>query len=733
MIQTKMIKNVLALVAVAFLVFSLNGCGGSAALANKTDSAVTKTVGAGETWVVSETTELGSLVVGDGALIKAPEGSSLSLTVDGVETGQILVTTEGVDTKIAPGTYQGDVILTVTESNPVEFQGLTFPLRQALYLDDTGIVSGKSVMAAVSGEPKTASDLDDITIQSSGECFNGIYVAGGEYTLKNIDITLTGNGRTDMIGYGSAIYTTGENTRLVLDGANIHNKGVVRTAAIAAGGSSLIVKNSTLTALDGILPEDYVPSADLAQMRGGFPVGGSLGNARATNLLGENTRATYINSEISAEGWGVLSSDNCTTPSLTVINCQVDIDGNIGGYGTYAIGDAKETFLGCDFNVAYDVSTLKGGYLVYDDSTPQAVSKLNTELELGLTQGELDAIPSKSSVINSDRFGIMCTGSGTVEIGGGTVFNTGETLFLNKGGSVDFKVDGADGAELNARNGIIFQMMDNDDPGPTGKPYTEPTEAPEKDEDWDLTATADASTATFSNIELVGDFYNAIGWGKAASSGGGMSGGAPGGMSGGAPEGMAPGGGMPGGSGGEMPGGQGGAPGEGMAAGGPPSGGMPSGTGGEMPGGSEMAAGGPSGGMPGGSGGGMAGGMGSGGGSGKNMALTFDNAVITGVITSSEAHHLKPELNMNADEYLLFGVVTNMAHPAINNGVIVSLENGSSWTVTGTSYLNKLTVDAGSSITAPSGYQLAMTVDGVTKKIGAGDYQGEIMLTVTKE
>jgi hypothetical protein len=92
----------------------------------------------------------------------------------------------------------------------------------------------------------------------------------------------------------------GTNTRLVVDGANINNHGVVRTAVIANGGSNVIVKNSTIKTMDGVLPEDYVPSTDLAQMRGGFPTGGSLGNCRATNLLGVNTQVTYINSSIAA-------------------------------------------------------------------------------------------------------------------------------------------------------------------------------------------------------------------------------------------------------------------------------------------------------------------------------------------------------------------------------------------------------------------------------------------------
>jgi hypothetical protein len=43
---------------------------------------------------------------------------------------------------------------------------------------------------------------------------------------------------------------------------------------------------------------------------------------------------------------------------------------------------------------------LKGGFLFYGDSTPQAVAQLNTDLNLGLTDKELKAIRNKNTIIN---------------------------------------------------------------------------------------------------------------------------------------------------------------------------------------------------------------------------------------------------------------------------------------------------------------------------------------------
>jgi hypothetical protein len=147
-----------------------------------------------------------------------------------------------------------------------------------------------------------------------------------------------------------------------------------------------------------------------------------------------------------------------------------------------------------------------------------------------------------------------------------------------------------------------------------------------------------------------------------------------------------------------MPGGEGGAPG---GAGGPP---------------------GAAGGMPGGAPGG-----------GTSMVFTpvtdaNGNYVVIGqkkydlyegVITSKNATYL--------------GDLINTPASAVNNGVIVSLTNGSVWTVYGTSYLTSLTVD-NASIVAPEGMRVEMKVNGSKTEIKAGKtYTGNIVLTLRKK
>jgi hypothetical protein len=586
-----------------------------------------------ETLELSETTNVQYLKINEGASIKAPEGYSLTLTVNGVEKD------------INEGTYKGKITLTVSENNEIYYEGgdLTHYFRQALYVEENEIIDTKSVLSALIGGKTTDTYSKNTKINSEGECFNGYYISGNsDYSILNTKIKFTGNGGNDFAGYGAAIMATGENTNLLVDNANINTDGAVRTAIIADDGSNLVVKNSKISTNDGELPDDYVATVQLGEMKEVPWMLGLIGNCRATNLLGDNTKATYINSDISAENWGVLSTDDCSNVKLTSINSKISITGE-SGYGSYAIGEAIDSFYGCKIDVPDYSTIITGGHAIYASSNYETVSELNEELELGLTSKEIKSLGSKNSTVNSDRFGIMWHGNGSVNIYDKTKFNCGETIFLVKGASADINVDGSKGAKINSGTDVIIQAMDNDDPGPIqvdGKMvnegvYTEPTSDIILDSSHDTTTVDENSDiiASFSDINLEGDFYNSIR--------------------------------------------------------------------GDL---SDNSA--------------------------KNLSISFDDTIITGTISSSDAKHSQDTITK--DDYMLLGEVTNTASESINNGVIVSLENNSLWTVDSTSYLTSLNISDDSKISAPKGYNLAFTVDGEEIDLSSGNYTGNIALIVEK-
>jgi hypothetical protein len=697
--KERLIKTSVIMFVSLMLMLPLAGCGNS------------KKVESGSTWVVPETTKLSSLTIADGAVIKAPEGYSVTMTVDGVETGQVLEKWDGKDYKFAPGDYKGDVVLTVAKANMVsrvsvgggteggmpgasaggtgaarggtpgggasgaaaptaaapaaagaggapgagEAGGVAaeiatrankvYDFRQALYLDAKGIDWDKSVLAAVKGEKPAGFNISNIEIKSKGSlykdatscggtAFTGIYAAGGEYNIKNVKIDFFGDGLNDFIGDGAAIVAGGKGTKLVLDNVTINNQGVVRAGVIAKDGSKVIVKNSNIDCKNGLLPPDD-PWGQSGEMRSTLWISGMTGTTRATSVLGEDTQATYINSSITSEGWGVLSTDGTKNVYLTAINSKVNHSGN-AGYGNYNDPDAHVAYYGCEFNIATFASAIGSGDVYYGDSTAEVVAGLNNKFSLGLTAEELKAIPVKSTIINSKNYGVMWHRSGNpLTVDGGTTFNTAKTTFIVSGVPAVLNMDGSKGARINAGNGVIMQVASDDQPPGMGRGdsgYEEPATAPTPIAGFDNTSPTGAATANFSNINLKGDFYNSVGWGKLTDK--------------------------------------------------------------------------------------------------LNMALNLNKASITGVISASVSHHPFPKITKaNQSE---FHSLTDTACPAVNNGVIVNLTNGSTWTVTGTSYLTGLTIAEGSSVTAPEGSKVIMTVNGVKKEIKAGNYSGKITFEVTK-
>lgn len=642
----RVVRSATAIAVSAGLFFTCGVAAQAASVPGASQSAGTGTaskkliVESGQTAVITQTTRLSVLTIKEGGALVAAEGYTLTLTVNGVETGQKVTFTGALETAIQPGTYQGNIVLTVADATPVGYDGLTYDFRQALYVGAEGVVAAKSVPAAYSGKAGDTS-AENLRITSTGEAFNGIYIVDADYTLVNPKISLEGNGRSDFSGMGAGIIGTGEETTLVIDGAHIDSEGAVRPAIVATGGANVIVKNSTIDTSDGTLPEDYVSSVNLSYMQDAPWMLGISGNNRATNVLGENTQATYISSSITSENWGALSVDTGTDMKLTAINSEVKNSGE-DGYGTYVIGNATERFLGTQFDVATYASIVTGGSVAFGDSTAEAVAGLNDELDLGLSASELSKLVEASTSIVSDRFGIMWHGSGSVDISGGTTLDTQETVFLNKGQQATVTVDGSEGADISTANGVLYQLMDNDDPGPvpptltnTGV-YTEPTTPVAKNASFDVTTKhATDAVTTFADIELTGDLFNSY---------------------------------------------------RGDIAG----------FGAAQP---------------------------------RNLVVNLEDSDLTGIISASTATH--KQSTISAADHRLLGVVSNTPSAIVNNGVIVSLSAGATWTVTGTSYLSSLTVQDASSLQAPDGKQVVLTVNGVVTPIMAGTtYTGDLVLTV---
>ncbi|MFT4084932.1 MAG: hypothetical protein QM638_20310 [Nocardioides sp.] len=481
----------------------------------------------GDTCTVSAVTTLKKLIVDDGGSVVAPDGYDVTLTVDGVETGQAYDSYEDTSGTIQPHTYKGSgsdgVVLTPTVQH-TETSGDTFPIRQSLYVDSDGVNDDESVASSWLGDTPGDSSADNLKVTSTGALFNGVWVDGADYSLTDPTISLTGNGRSDFAGDGAAIVGNND-ANVTVDGANVKNKGVVRTGVISNGGANVVVKNSSIKAKGGTLPSDYpsTGTVDTTYMMSAPWMLGIEGTNRATLLLGDSSKAAYVNSTVQAQDWGALSTDAGSDVELSAINSKVITKRS--GYGTYAIGGADSEFLGTKFNVAsYGAIAANGeNVLHFGDSDADDVATLNTDRSIGLSDSELADISAQTTKVVSKKIGVMTWGgSSTVNVDGGTVFKTAGPVFEDKAsgsGSAlvsTYNVTGSDteSPSLTSANGVIMQVMSNDDPGSTTGTYTDTTAT--KDSSWDLT---DASADSLTNVNLTdesvkGDFYNGALYGK---------------------------------------------------------------------------------------------------------------------------------------------------------------------------------------------------------------------------
>jgi hypothetical protein len=155
------------------------------------------------------------------------------------------------------------------------------------------------------------------------------------------------------------------------------------------------------------------------------------------------------------------------------------------GYGAFSIGDAFVSYDNCTCNVQ-GYPLLMGGHGDKSD-------------------GEF----TNGSVVNSSLYGVMIfRGKGCeLKVNKGATFNTASSVFVVKGANAYLNIDNA---VLNPANGVILQLMDNDDPGMGPTRFIPPIGADVPIPGRDLTV-ADPDEDVFvtvSNMEVKGDFYN---------------------------------------------------------------------------------------------------------------------------------------------------------------------------------------------------------------------------------
>lgn len=115
----------------------------------------------------------------------------------------------------------------------------------------------------------------------------------------------------------------------------------------------------------------------------------------------------------------------------------------------------------------------------------------------------------------------------------------------------------------------------------------------------------------------------------------------------------------------------------------------------------------------------------------KNLGVNLKNAHVEGVISAAAQSYREGVTEITVDSWYELTNITQTAAAPVNNGVVLTIDTGSSWIVTGASYLSSLTIAEGAKLEAASGKKLAMTVNGKDTPVKPGSYQGKIVISLS--
>ena len=284
--------------------------------------------------VLAESLLLDSLTIADGAVLTAPAGKCLTLTVNGVTR------------ELEPGTYTGNVALTVSDAVQVDYENHGrvdhFEMANAVVISNGKYLPEKSVSAAVCAGTVSDTSVDGLTIDSRSDNFGGVYVDGDSVvTINDATMNLVGNGGNDFVGHGAGITAAGK-SKVTVNRAKIHTVGSIRVTVVGREEATLEVNDSELFVKDGTKPNNVSGMTKVPWMLG------LTGRVRATNLV-DSATATYNRCHIKCENWGCMSTDATKVARLYLNDCTLESENC--GYGAYSIGDCLDQFTRCTLNM----------------------------------------------------------------------------------------------------------------------------------------------------------------------------------------------------------------------------------------------------------------------------------------------------------------------------------------------------------------------------------------------
>ena len=366
--------------------------------------------------------------------------------------------------------------------------------RTALFVDGGKVDGERSVTDAISGGTFDNSGLEGGVIDSDNIHFNGIMVNDSDYQIKNLTMTADGSGGNDFKGFGAGIAAFGK-SNVDVDGYVFDGKGAVRHGVFAGGNApedelTVTVKNSFIKANGSRYEQKAEGMCSCPWMLGISPDG----HARDTMVDGYSS-VNYEKDILLSDGWGVLSVDDTGDTTEfgkysiemqvkdSVIDVTTEGSNDPSCYATYAIGGCRNRFYHCvvgngaesdaylalksamrPSNVSYDYQTKKYG-MTY------AAVVANEHASAGWYDGcevttKYGVMYHKTNNVRyvpgaGDDSASTLPACGVTEVKNST-FRTQGAAFLVKACTPVISVENS---RFCSDQGVIVQLMTCDDPG----------------------------------------------------------------------------------------------------------------------------------------------------------------------------------------------------------------------------------------------------------------------------
>jgi hypothetical protein len=398
-----------------------------------------------------------------------------------------VMTVNGVETPIEAGTYKGTVVIEELDGEKKTYYENAANMYQgALFIEKGAIVQEKSATSVLQGGKYDEDSLKGVSLTAKSPFFNGITLVDQDYSISKLNADFSGDGGNDMGGTG-AVVSIFDGSEVTISKSEIVTHGTGR-AGVFVGSDDidnpvrLSIEDTTIIANGHNTVE---PTA--VWMLGLF------GDVRAVQYVGFYD-VSYDDVTIKSAGWAIISVDDTAPPTRDALQKSGILSAydEKTGYGDRTPGDlldlyywsGKNTVKDSDLSIlsiedggwgdGYGAYSIGANLNIFDDT------KISNVTYGGIVANEYASVSFvNGAVVDSNRFGVYSHSNkgGVINLEDATM-NTSEAIFLIKSSSGMFgpnatMVDVVDSKLNNTGNGVILLLMDNDDPGRGSNLYAE--------------------------------------------------------------------------------------------------------------------------------------------------------------------------------------------------------------------------------------------------------------------